>query len=142
MTAACTRCGQPVPEILSVPPSGPDRWWRNQIRMSRSERVEVRHTMFFRIFTLRWLPENPADQLREDYTTLALCDRCAGDVFLFAQGKVPPTAAVEDTDDLIDTIEDALVTYDEQCQLFGTSGAGAYFLAKHLVDQGIRPMPT
>lgn len=82
----CTRCGADVPSIMSGPPDKRDRWWRNQIRMTRRE---VHHVMHFRIFTRRWLPEDPSDQVRETYTTLDLCDRCAGEVFLFAQGKKP-----------------------------------------------------
>ena len=40
-------------------------------------------------------------------------------------------------DALIDSIENALVEYDEQGQLFGSSGAGAYFLAKHLAEHDV-----
>jgi hypothetical protein len=39
------------------------------------------------MFTLRWLPENPSDQLRETYTELDLCDPCARDVLAFAQTR-------------------------------------------------------
>lgn len=82
----CTRCGAVVPSILSGPPRDRDSWWRYQIGMTRRE---VRYVLRFRMFKRRWLPENPQDQLQETYTTLDLCDRCAGDVFLFAQGKEP-----------------------------------------------------
>lgn len=80
----CTRCGVGVPAILSGPPDERDTWWRKQVTMTRRE---VRHVLRFRMFKLRWLPEDPGDQLRETYTTLDLCDDCASAVFLFAQGK-------------------------------------------------------
>lgn len=82
--ATCTRCGAKVPSVLSGPPDGRDTWWRYQIRMTRRE---VRHVMWFRMFKLRWLPEDPRDQVSETYTTLDLCDTCAGAVFAFAQGR-------------------------------------------------------
>lgn len=37
---------------------------------------------------------------------------------------------------LLERLEDDLVKYDEQGRLFGTSGAGAQFLAAFLVDHG------
>jgi len=86
----CTRCGAGVPSILDgPPPRGRDIWWRYQIRMTRRE---VRHVLRFRMFRLCWLPEHPEDRLSETYTTLELCDSCAGDVFLFAQGKYKAVA--------------------------------------------------
>lgn len=48
-----------------------------------------------RRFRWRWLPENPRDRVSESYTTLDLCDWCAGDVFLFAQGLPPRARAKE-----------------------------------------------
>ena len=80
--ATCTRCGVSVPSILSGPVDDRDTWWRNQIRMDRRE---VSNTLRMRMFTRRWLPENPADQLRETFTTLDLCDECSAAVFMFAQ---------------------------------------------------------
>lgn len=78
----CTRCGTSVPAILGPPPDDRDRWHRYLIRMRRREVV---YTLRFRIFTLRWLPANPSDQLRETYTELDLCDPCARVVLRFAQ---------------------------------------------------------
>lgn len=80
----CTRCGADVPAILGPPPSDRDTWWRNQIRMTRSE---VQWTLRIRMLKLRWLPKNPHDQVRETYTTLSLCDDCAAAVFAFAQNQ-------------------------------------------------------
>lgn len=37
----------------------------------------------------------------------------------------------------VEQLEQLLVQYDEQGQLFGTSGAGAYFLAKFLDEHGV-----
>lgn len=41
-----------------------------------------------------------------------------------------------DDEDEVDALENALVEYDERGYLFGTSGAGAYFLARFLLDKG------
>lgn len=46
--------------------------------------------------------------------------------------QCPPEPADLDLEPLTEWLEDVLVEYDEQGQLFGTSGAGAYFLARHL----------
>lgn len=85
-TETCTRCGADVPSIFTPPPGDRESWWRNQVCITRRE---VTHVLRFRMFKLRWLPKNPMDQLAETYTTLSLCDQCAGAVFLYAQGKTP-----------------------------------------------------
>lgn len=43
-----------------------------------------------------------------------------------------------DPEVMIDRLMDLLVEYDEKAELFGTSGAGAYFLAEFLVGKGVR----
>lgn len=82
----CTRCGAKVAAIMSGPPEGRDRWMRYGVRITHRE-----HVLRFSMFKRQWLPENPQDQVRETYTTLDLCDPCAGDVLLFAQGKPVPS---------------------------------------------------
>jgi hypothetical protein len=42
-----------------------------------------------------------------------------------------PTDGAE-VEALAEVLEDAMVAYDEDGRVFGTSGAGAYFLGKHL----------
>lgn len=49
-------------------------------------RESVTWRLRLRRFRWVWLPANPRDRVRESYSTLDLCDWCAGDVFLFAQG--------------------------------------------------------
>lgn len=80
----CTRCGMAVPEILSGPPDARNMWWRNRVQMR-----EVAHTLRFSIFKRQWLPADPFDQVAETYTNLDLCDDCAADVYLYAQGLPP-----------------------------------------------------
>jgi hypothetical protein len=82
----CTRCGDAIPPLLGPPPDDRDVWTRNGVLMTATV---AHHVMRLRMFTRRWLPERAADQLTETYTTLDLCDWCAGDVFLFAQGEPP-----------------------------------------------------
>jgi hypothetical protein len=63
------------------------------------------------------------------------------------RGETPPDTTDDDTqqmapygaesdapdlEPLTDWLEGVLVEYDERGELFGTSGAGAYFLARHL----------
>lgn len=43
---------------------------------------------------------------------------------------------------LVDRIQDALVEYDEDGRIFGSSGAGAYFLADHLAKSGAIALPA
>jgi hypothetical protein len=71
----CARCQRPVPAEM------PREGVRQTVRLRRE-------TYGWRL-RFRWLPENPADRARESYTPLDLCDWCAGDVFLFAQGLSP-----------------------------------------------------
>lgn len=70
--------------VLGPPPTGRDVWRRFGVGITTTTRT---HVLRFRMFKRRWLPENPQDQLSETYTTLSLCDPCAGDVFTFAQGR-------------------------------------------------------
>lgn len=81
-TKTCTRCKADVPDILGPPPGDRDFWWRNQIGMTRHRTTWV---LRLKVFRLRWLPENPHDQVSQTYTTLDLCDECAAAVFMFAQ---------------------------------------------------------
>jgi hypothetical protein len=74
----CTRCGDPVTSRT------PNEGLTQRIRMGKTT---VTWRLRFSRFHWRWLPENPADRVRESYATLDLCDWCAGDVFLFAQGQ-------------------------------------------------------
>lgn len=84
----CTRCGADVLPVLSGPPGDRDVWHRYRILLIRREAAAA-VTLRFRMFTRRWLPEHAGDQLRETFTELTLCDPCARDVLLFAQGKEP-----------------------------------------------------
>lgn len=43
---------------------------------------------------------------------------------------------------LVEALEDALVEYDERGDLFGTTGAGAQFLAQHLANTVLFRAPT
>jgi hypothetical protein len=52
-------------------------------------RTSVSWQLRLRRFRWVWLPANPMDRVSELYSTLDLCDWCAGDVFLFAQGLPP-----------------------------------------------------
>ena len=79
----CTRCGKPVSD------RSPREGTTQSIRMTR--KVTTWRLRYSR-WRWRWLPENPWDRLTEGYSTLDLCDWCAGDVFLFAQG-LPPRPA-------------------------------------------------
>jgi hypothetical protein len=47
-----------------------------------------------------------------------------------------PATPAENDEATVDALENALVEYDERGELFGTSGAGAYFLASFLVKRG------
>jgi hypothetical protein len=47
--------------------------------------------------------------------------------------------AADVDEDALDRLEQDLVTYDTRGQLFGTSGAGAHFLATYLLAAGWRP---
>lgn len=78
----CTRCGDDISD--RTPPEGVTY----RIGMTRTA---VTWRLRFSWFRWRWLPENPWDRVSGTYTTLDLCDWCAGDVFLFAQG-LPPRA--------------------------------------------------
>lgn len=78
----CTRCGEKVSD--RTPPEGTTYG----ITLTRTQ---VTWRLRLRRFRWTWLPENPQDRVREFYSTLDLCDWCAGDVFLFAQGKPPRT---------------------------------------------------
>lgn len=79
----CTRCQQPVPAEL------PREGVRQSVRLRRET---YGWRLRFSRWRFRWLPENLVDRASESYTTLELCDWCAGDVFLFAQG-LPPRSA-------------------------------------------------
>lgn len=48
------------------------------------------------------------------------------------QGRTRP-----DPEDMQERLENLLVTYDERGDLFGTSGAGAFFLAEFLIRHGV-----
>ena len=48
------------------------------------------------------------------------------------QGRTRP-----DPEDMQDRLESLLVQYDERGDLFGTSGAGAFFLAEFLIRHGV-----
>lgn len=76
----CSRCREPISDRT------PSEGWTQQIRMGRTV---VRWRLRFSRFRWVWLPENPQDRVTERYTPLDLCDWCAGDVFLFAQGLPP-----------------------------------------------------
>lgn len=80
MTASCTRCGDLVTDRT------PSKGVTQRIRLTRTR---VTWRLRFSRFHWRWLPENPQDRVNESFTTLDLCDWCAGDVFLFAQGLPP-----------------------------------------------------
>lgn len=54
---------------------------------------------------------------------------------VLASGAVVDAATLTDNEALTERLEQALVAYDEDGRVFGTSGAGAYFLAKHLAPQ-------
>ncbi|AIY15813.1 hypothetical protein GUY44_07580 [Pimelobacter simplex] len=45
-------------------------------------------------------------------------------------------------ENLVDAIETALVDYDKDGRIFGSSGAGAFFLADHLAKSGAFTMPA
>jgi hypothetical protein len=87
----CTRCGADVTTVLDTKSRPLDRdTWRRYRALMVVRHHKVTHVLRFRMFTLRWLPADPHDQLRETYTELHLCDDCATAVFLFAQGKAQP----------------------------------------------------
>lgn len=79
-SGGCTRCGEPITD--RTPPEGVTQ----AISLTRTVTT---WRLRFRRFHWRWLPEDPRGRLRETYTALDLCDWCAGDVFLFAQGLPP-----------------------------------------------------
>jgi hypothetical protein len=84
----CTRCGVDVPSILSGPVDDRDTWWRYVVGFQRRT-ITGETTMRFRMFKRRWLPERASDVLSETYTELTLCDPCAADLLLIAQGLEP-----------------------------------------------------
>lgn len=53
-----------------------------------------------------------------------------------AQYQPEDHAREEWREQAIEAMEDDLVAYDVDGRVFGTSGAGASFLARYLIDQG------
>lgn len=93
----CSRCGTHVPGILSGPVDDRDTWWRYLVGFKRVP-IAGETTMRFRMFKRRWLPEHAGDQLHETYTELTLCDPCAGDLLLIAQGIAPKREIIRTTE--------------------------------------------
>jgi hypothetical protein len=88
MSETCARCSAEVTKVLDTKSRPLDKeTWRRYRALMVVRHHKVTNVLKFRMFTLRWLPADPRDQLRETYTELHLCDDCATAVFLFAQGK-------------------------------------------------------
>jgi hypothetical protein len=85
--ATCTRCGGVVTDRT------PSEGHTQRIGLTRTTTT---WRLRFSRFRWVWLPANPMDRVRESYSTLNLCDWCAGDVFLFAQGLPPRTHGMGD----------------------------------------------
>lgn len=82
----CKRCGGPVSSRT------PSEGVTQAIRMTRTV-TEWR--LRFSRFRWRWIPKQAGERASESYTLLDLCEWCAGDVFLFAQG-LPPRGRASD----------------------------------------------
>lgn len=46
-------------------------------------------------------------------------------------------APLDDEEAMTEALEDLLVSYDTEATIFGTTGAGAFFLAEYLVRHGV-----
>jgi hypothetical protein len=79
----CSRCG----EVVSN--RSPRDGVTQRIILTRTV---VTWRLRFSRFRWCWLPKYADERVRESFTELDLCDWCAGDVFLFAQGLPPRTA--------------------------------------------------
>ena len=82
MKDQCTRCDGPAVEA----PKG-----KGFVNRCSINRVATRvHSVFnFKMFRFTPWTENPGDQIRMTYTEFTLCNACAGDVFTYANTKVP-----------------------------------------------------
>lgn len=86
----CSRCGDTVSD--RTPPEG----FTMQVGLQATITTTT-WKLRLRLFRWTWLPKDPHDRVNETYTTLDLCDWCAGDVFLFAQGLPPRDRASAST---------------------------------------------
>jgi hypothetical protein len=73
----CTRCGETIPDV-------PTEGWVNKILLRKQG---VRYRLRVNMWRLRWMPENPADQMRLTYTEFDLCPPCVRAVLAYAYGK-------------------------------------------------------
>ena len=86
MNEKCTRCGGPAAEA----PKG--KGYVNKCRIKRLA-TQVHSVFNFQMWRFTPWTEDPADQIRMTYTEFILCNPCAGDVFTYANTKIPQKEA-------------------------------------------------
>lgn len=82
MKDKCTRCGERAAEAPK------DKGYVNRCTIKRVA-TQVHSVFNFKMFRFTPWTENAGDQIRMTYTEFILCNPCAGDVFTYANTKIP-----------------------------------------------------